>query len=1790
MSQEKEVRTKNFIRKLTRGVIWFFLILGALLLLLIGLLQLPVVQQRLTAEVEQILAKQLQTEVRIGRIGIDLPKMITIEDVYLETPQGDSLFALKKIGVNLNMPRLLRKEVFIQQVELEGLFAHIQVTDTSSNIQFLLDAFLTADTTQNSVSSDSTATTWFIAFPNTIITAKNTAIYYQDDPNGLLIDGQLQRLSLRAEDIELTEQRFGLADGEIAGGDIFLKLSTPSTPVDSSMSAGTPIYITAADLRIDQTAFRMESEELDLDLALPEARLSTAALDLGDTFLFRAESFYLSEGRYAMDLPAPVTGQGLDPNHLSLQSVHIDAQSVYITPDSMSLHADAIRAVEQSGLTLRSLRGTAHYSPQLIELEDLELSTDQSNIDVSELYLLFNFEQGFTVTQPLRIRAQAQAAVAIADLLLLIPALDSIALLRQNVDQSLMVELNAAGDEQLVQVDQALMQGPGLDVNLSGRLQQPLDQINRSGRLQLSQFDVVPAGIIPLLPDSLLPADIQWPQRLRILGNMSYGSNRATFDLRAEEERDSTPINSLLEISGSMQGVEEYPKTTLDISIDTLRATRVSALAYLPPNSLPAGYRLPEFLKGGGTITGPLDQLSVDINIATASEAIRVSVNGRIDRVIQADSLQFDLNIPALIVGIPELRQILPDSTLPGDLNFPDFRINQGRIYGKIDDLNFRLPMNTVNGEGLVQGQYATERFNLSAEVSGFSLEKLYQGARADTLALLGLDPLNFTLESSGRLQPALDAQLNAAVYEGTKGVLLNINGTAQRDTFQGEMTFDHNDLQGMASARYIARDSLPEARGTVRIDRADLERWRLSDRPLYLSGRGSFSTVGLDPNDLSARLQLKDILLRSDTSTAFVDTLFAYAEMHGGNNEVEVFSDLLNFSLEGSFRPVLVAGEINRFLRAYWQENIPQPDPVVFGNYLSAYLEIKNPDPLTAGIIPGLQELSPLQANFIYREREPELLIRAKLPLLNYAGIKMDSLDLDVRGSTGAVNYRADWKKINLADQVILGATRFSGKNTEKALEVQFQVWQQEGDLQHNVRLEVDPEPDSLYIQLAPEQLIDNTTWTIPADNRLLFTNQQVQLRNWKLGFKDQLIELLAPARNTVALELTNINLTPFGKLIRSEEEIIGGVMDGTVKVSDPMSDPQLDSKINIRDLSIYSRLWGNFSLALANQNTDTYAIDLALKEAANDVTLKGTFNPKGPLNLQLVIGALQLESIEPLSLGYLKQAQGALSGSVAINGTVNEPRYQGLLQFSDAAIDVSLLQTRFEIEQAPIRFEGSTISIEGLSLFDPQKNEAVLSGTITANSLSDYGFDLSVTARDFLVLNTTEEDNPLYYGYLRADADVSITGNIYQPDLEITAAPKANSRLTYNLVQNNVPQAESRAGIVRFIEKYEWQQTLVADSIEQRQVGAGRSFSLTTNLNVTPDLQFTAVIDPVTGDQFTGRGTGDIVFRQFPDGKMELTGRIEMVEGLYNFTYQGLINRQFSIEPGSSVSWQGDPMNPNLDLNISSYIKASPYPLVSSFGTASDANLRRQQTFAVRMYLKGTLSDMQVNTDILYPEDYTGNSGLPAIDQSLSTLRTDQSQLNTQAFGLLLFKGFVNFDGGAAAGTGLDNSVQSGLDNVLSQQLNNLANRYINFVELDFGMESFDTDQGGRQRDLRLSLRKRLFNNRLILSVDGVTQTGETDENNTLPQTYLDNLTAEFLLTKRGGLRLKVFSDRELDQFTTGDVIRVGGKLAFSKDFDRFFWQSDPQPGKDVPREQKPEEDGTREEEQIEIKQDQQ
>ncbi|MEL6639606.1 MAG: translocation/assembly module TamB domain-containing protein, partial [Bacteroidota bacterium] len=173
---------------------------------------------------------------------------------------------------------------------------------------------------------------------------------------------------------------------------------------------------------------------------------------------------------------------------------------------------------------------------------------------------------------------------------------------------------------------------------------------------------------------------------------------------------------------------------------------------------------------------------------------------------------------------------------------------------------------------------------------------------------------------------------------------------------------------------------------------------------------------------------------------------------------------------------------------------------------------------------------------------------------------------------------------------------------------------------------------------------------------------------------------------------------------------------------------------------------------------------------------------------------------------------------------------------------------------------------------------------------------------------------------------------------------------------------------------------------------------------------------------------------------------------------------------------------------------------------------------------------------------------------EAAINNVNQDLSQQNTQAFALILFNGFLAQNPENADFQLPD--LSGNINNAISQQLNNLANRYIKFVEVDFGLDAYQTDSEQEQMDLTVSVRKRLFNDRLLIRLDGKASS-ETGPDQGSTQTFLDNVTVEYSLTPSGRFKLKFYNQRDFDDFIGGTALKVGGALVFSKDFNTWRWK---------------------------------
>jgi len=114
--------------------------------------------------------------------------------------------------------------------------------------------------------------------------------------------------------------------------------------------------------------------------------------------------------------------------------------------------------------------------------------------------------------------------------------------------------------------------------------------------------------------------------------------------------------------------------------------------------------------------------------------------------------------------------------------------------------------------------------------------------------------------------------------------------------------------------------------------------------------------------------------------------------------------------------------------------------------------------------------------------------------------------------------------------------------------------------------------------------------------------------------------------------------------------------------------------------------------------------------------------------------------------------------------------------------------------------------------------------------------------------------------------------------------------------------------------------------------------------NLDVTPDAYCEIIFDLKAGDIIRGRGNGKIKLQLDTKGEFNMFGPFEFTEGWYNFTLYDIINKEFRIQPGSSIAWYGDPYQGTMKIDASYNQLASLAPILADPSLANVPQVKRK------------------------------------------------------------------------------------------------------------------------------------------------------------------------------------------------------------------------------------------------------
>ena len=307
---------------------------------------------------------------------------------------------------------------------------------------------------------------------------------------------------------------------------------------------------------------------------------------------------------------------------------------------------------------------------------------------------------------------------------------------------------------------------------------------------------------------------------------------------------------------------------------------------------------------------------------------------------------------------------------------------------------------------------------------------------------------------------------------------------------------------------------------------------------------------------------------------------------------------------------------------------------------------------------------------------------------------------------------------------------------------------------------------------------------------------------------------------------------------------------------------------------------------------------------------------------------------------------------------------------------------------------------------------------------------------------------------------------------------------------------------------------------------------------LGVDTNTLLRLIIDPETENVIEARGVADLgITLDERKGDFAIRGDYEISEGIYNFNFQNLITKQFTINPNSYIRWNGSPLDANIDVGATYKLKTSLAPLLGGESTAS----RASTPVECIVDLTGSLANVNVSFDINVPNANTEYQSI------LSSYFSSQEMMATQFVYLLTMGNFYSDSSAGQTNTASAAGTAIGFE-FLADQVSRLVSN--DAYKFDLNYKAIDDTSSSYSIDFQTEI----IDDRLLLELEANVDTGEYYQIGGNSNQLSGGGAVTLLLDDTGDFYLKGFS-RTIDRFDENQGLQENGVgLYFKRSFNRL------------------------------------
>ncbi len=1173
-------------------------------------------------------------------------------------------------------------------------------------------------------------------------------------------------------------------------------------------------------------------------------------------------------------------------------------------------------------------------------------------------------------------------------------------------------------------------------------------------------------------------------------------------------------------------------------------------------------------------IEGPVKDLNIaHLSIQTRDQT-RLQASAHIRGLPNMESLWVDLDLDEFRTGQEDINALLPASMLPDSLDLPADISLTGNFTGGFNGFQTQMQLLTSDGEAHVNGEYAVQTLAGGARDTLYdaqlALENLNLGKILKMDSVLGILSLSATVNGRG-LDPKtavaqVDAELQRLDAMGYSYADISMEASADNGQLAAQLDSPDPNIDLQLSAQGDLSGLYPRLRMDLMIDSINLQNLKLMDEDFRYHGRivADFETADIDHLNGTMHILNSSIAYNEDRFT--LDSVRLLAESEENRSLIQFSSEFLNAHLVGDYQLSQLGMAIQDIIAVYYQpEAVAQVYEYEDQQFdFSARLTHSR---FVRSILPEITQMQDITLDLSFNSQDKFLLAKALAPNIRYGGIRIDRVGLDITTIDSTMYYSALIEEIGM-NNINLINTTVSGTVVQNQLD--FGVWIKDSldtERYHlGVALEVDARQFAMRL-LEDGLMLNYESWDVNPGNALYFGPQGLRAEQFVLTQNGQTLMLQSqePVLNApLELLFDNFRIETFSQILESEMLNMGGGINGMATLSRLESSPVFVSDLVIEQFYFGRDTIGDILAKVNNERENIFHAEIDIVGNGNHVSLAGDFialpGQTPTLDFDLALRPMTLKTIEAFSMGYLRNTAGNIEGNLKIGGTTSAPLINGALNFEDAALNVAMLNASFTVDDQQILFDKQGIRFNRFELRDRQNNIARLNGTVLTTTYTDFAFNLSLTADDFQVLNSTRVDNDMYFGQLYISSNMRVTGNLSSPVVDGTLLVNGDTDVTF-VLPNEDPGLVDREGIIRFVDRRDTSRVNVfarLDSLTTTELGG---LSLSVNIQTEEEAAFSIVIDEGSGDALNIQGAAELTAGIDPSGKITLTGTYTVENGSYSFTFEP-VKRVFGFRKGSTIVWSGDPLDARLDITAVYNLRAPTLELVQNQIGNDRTNLYKQRIpFDVILGISGEMLQPQLNFSIDLDEDNAliSQDVVSKVNTALAQLQENESEMNKQVFALIVLGRFIaaNPFESVSGGANVESMARNSVSSLLSTQLNRLAGDLITGVDLDFDLQSgsdYSTGQELNRTDLNVGVSKMLLDDRLKVTIgsnfelEGNARPGEQTTN------IAGDISLDYQLSKDGRYLLRVYRKNQYQVTLQGQFVETGLGFIINLDYDQF------------------------------------